>query len=642
MDSAHRSKLYEIARDLEALASSPARAQEPASTAPDLEFSRGLVRLHQSEDTTQIAQYIARLGLHYGKGRRSFVMLVTGGQKLRFAAGENITAQELAEGAPVARELIQQSLVGSDIVADDYQDHAAVCIPVLAFASPGHDSPPMKLGVLYIDRGPPQTPVDEATLELLEAIVDHGASALVNQRRLVSHSGQHTLDIQQARQLQRLKASVAKLCEIGQDISAAGEPDDLLDKIVDSVVEISDAQRGFIMLVEHGEPVYKTGRSSDGQAIPRDKFSFSRSVTHKTITDKSAQLLVCQDQQDFNPSRSMVALDLRSVMCVPLIAKGEVLGVIYLDSMQEAKEFDQLDLDFLKSLSGQATIALVNARLTSQVSDKSRVSLELATAADIQRGLLPRQDPEVEGLEVRGLMIPAKEIGGDYYDFIAQANDAGSLTMAIGDVAGKGVGAGLIAMMARSIIRSAIYQSGVAPQTCAIMRNVNTMLCEDLLQGQKGMFMTLNILNWTAETNTLRYCSAGHEHVLIYRASSREVESFLAGGTAAGVSLSTNPRYQEQSIQLQEGDQVLLYTDGVTEAMNSSQEEWSLERLIESMNRHGDKTPLDLINAVSQEVKNHIGLTDQSDDITLLAMKAKPRLFNAEAASEMESLLGWL
>ena len=638
MDANSRTQIREIVQRLTTLAEKTSPSQAMGGVDPEL--MKGLAALHQVNDRTVIASMLASLAVRFTGGERAFVMLVSEENRLRFAAGENVTSSELQGGISLARHIIQAALSSSEIVADEFEGRAVVCVPILYFPSKG-DQQLIKLGLLYIDCGNEGEAITDLTLELLENLVEHAATAINNLQQLEGAGG--AMDSAKVEELEEkleeleiLKENVSKLTEVGKEISSTLDLDSLFIKIVDYVIEIGGAQRGFLMLVEGDEPVYKIGRNFRKATIPMEYFEFSRSVTHKTIVEKTPQIVVVNSEDDFDPSRSMVAMQLKSVICVPLMEKSKVLGLVYLDSQQASKEFSRADAELLQSLCGHAAVALLNAKLLSQVSEKERIRNELELAAKIQLELLPKQEIDIEGLEVRGRMVPAKEVGGDYYDFIPHVGTNKSMTVAIGDVSGKGVGAGLVMIMARSIIRSAIFQSGIPRSTTDIMRNLNTLFCEDL---RKGMFMTVTICNWWADSNTITYTGAGHEHIMIYRAQTGTVETFKAGGVATGVLARANAMYQEKSFQLAAGDICLLYTDGVTEAMNEEHEEWEIERLEEVVRQHGDKTPLDLINVIHQEIRTFVGRAEQHDDITMVAMKAKPQLFSDDMSSEMSDLL---
>lgn len=646
MNKRGRQRICELAREIHELANQSTYEPDAAQGGGgiDPEFLKALAAVHQAPEPKVIAEIMTKIAVQFAGGEFCFIMLVTEEQKLRFAAGENVTAGQLAGAVPVARQVIQTSLQNAELVADDYENRSVVCVPIVSFPN-GDSSSLVKMGLLYLDRAYQEEPVSDMILEMLESLVDHGATSLSNLRKqgvkgigaMTSASPEEVERLkEQLEELNKVKSNLAKLTEIGKEISSTLDMNSLFTKIVDYVVDLSGAQRGFLMLVENNEPVYKVGRTSRGQTIPVDHFQFSRSVTHKCITEKKPQFLVVSSDDGFDPSRSIVAMQLKSVMCMPLMEKGDVLGLVYLDSQTTAKEFDESDANLLQSLCGQAAVALLNAKLLNQATEKERIRSELDLASKIQLGLLPKKDPEVNGLEVRGRMIPAKEVGGDYYDFIPHLDTKDSLTVAIGDVSGKGVGAGLVMIMARSIIRSAVSQAGVPNSTVEIMRNLNSIFCDDL---RRGTFMTVLIANWDDPTSTITYTGAGHEHVIIYRAADRSIEAFRAGGVATGVLKTANNMYKESSFQLNEGDQVLLYTDGVTEAMNEANDEWGLDELKNTVAANGDKTPLDLINSINQAIARFVGTAEQHDDITMVAMKAKPKLFQSDISGDIGNVL---
>jgi sigma-B regulation protein RsbU (phosphoserine phosphatase) len=153
------------------------------------------------------------------------------------------------------------------------------------------------------------------------------------------------------------------------------------------------------------------------------------------------------------------------------------------------------------------------------------------------------------------------------------------------------------------------------------------------------MFMTLNIMNWDGRTRRLAYTGAGHEHIIIYRANGAPLECIRAGGVACGVLERANAMYTEKIIEMEEGDQVVLYSDGVTEAMNEEHDEYGLDPLKDIVQKYGDHTPLDLINAIHEEVKKFRGTAEPHDDITLVALRAKPQIFAESAADDIANLL---
>jgi sigma-B regulation protein RsbU (phosphoserine phosphatase) len=312
-------------------------------------------------------------------------------------------------------------------------------------------------------------------------------------------------------------------------------------------------------------------------------------------------------------------MKLQSIMCVPLIEKDRVIGLVYVDSQQENKEFTESDASVLESLSGQAAVAIVNAKLYQEAKDKERIRHELELGAKIQKDLLPKTIPTVDGLEIYGFMKPAKEVGGDYYDFVVHEGTKRSITVCIGDVSGKGVGAGIVMAMARSALRSLIQRDKVPKSTQPLVQGLNNQLCGDI---PKGMFMTLNVLNWEADTRKIKYTPAGHEHLIIYRGKTKQVEKIKAGGVAIGVLKQASAQMKEKELDLAPGDLLLLYTDGVSEAMNIKNEEYGLDTLIELIKKVGHQAPKPLCDRIYAELEEFRGQAEVHDDITLVALKA--------------------
>jgi sigma-B regulation protein RsbU (phosphoserine phosphatase) len=284
--------------------------------------------------------------------------------------------------------------------------------------------------------------------------------------------------------------------------------------------------------------------------------------------------------------------------------------------------FDDEDKTLLQSFSDQAAIAIENARLLKEAKEKESILSELRVASRIQLALLPKRDPVVPGLEIAAAMKTAKEVGGDYYDYIpARANQDGTrdLYVAIGDVSGKGVPAGLIMVMARSILRSLASLRDVEPRAVAI--ETNRILKQDL---KPGLFMSLLFLRYDARRGSIRFAGCGHERPVIYRARTRRVERIDLGGLVLGVVADNSKQVAEAEVTLEPGDHMLLYTDGVTEAMNAEGKMYSQDRLEGIVAAHGARPPAELLAAIDQDVVRHESGVEHHDDITLIAMRRKP------------------
>ncbi|MDD5655297.1 MAG: PP2C family protein-serine/threonine phosphatase, partial [Candidatus Omnitrophica bacterium] len=240
---------------------------------------------------------------------------------------------------------------------------------------------------------------------------------------------------------------------------------------------------------------------------------------------------------------------------------------------------------------------------------------EMELGREIQLALLPKTSPEIEGLKVYGLMMAAKEIGGDYYDFVSiPAKQA--LAVVIGDVSGKGVGAGLLMSMVKATIHT-LSQEEDSPRH--ILIRTNQMLHQNI-GAQK--FMTLLYFIWHPQNKMLTYSSAGHEHIIIYRTAKLAMEIVQSGGFMLGMIPSIDNFLEDHDIELHPQDKVILYTDGVTEARNPVEELFTLKRLTDIVFKYGHKPAEELLGIIKQEVYSFIGTRDQYDDITLVVMEA--------------------
>jgi sigma-B regulation protein RsbU (phosphoserine phosphatase) len=242
------------------------------------------------------------------------------------------------------------------------------------------------------------------------------------------------------------------------------------------------------------------------------------------------------------------------------------------------------------------------------------VEQELKIAREIQTHLLPTTPPEIPGLPIAGLMIPATEVGGDYYDFVLSRDDK-TLYLALGDVSGKGVPASLVMVMARCFLQPLVDH---APSTHEILREINRLLLRDT---RPGIFMSFLIVAYDLESRSLTWSAAGQEHLLVRRAATGRVEAIKAGGIALGIVPSTEQSYPEHSLLLEPGDSVLLYTDGVPEALDPAERALGFDATRELLARHGDLDVGSMIERIYGGVQEHMGGAPPHDDITMIGIR---------------------
>ena len=306
---------------------------------------------------------------------------------------------------------------------------------------------------------------------------------------------------------------------------------------------------------------------------------------------------------------------------VPLVVKDKVNAILGLGKKESLQAYNAKDLQLLKKLGQEAGVTIFNALHYEDLAEKERLEGEMRLGRDIQMNLLPRKTPEIAGLKVTGMMIPAREIGGDYYDYIhtfrqQQGGEENRLGIVIGDVSGKGVAAGLIMATAKATLKG-LSQQELTPKQ--ILSQANSVLYE-YTNGQK--FMTLLYFQYLEKHRTLSYSSAGHEHILIYHADSAQVESIMSGGFMLGMIPDIGHFLEDREIDIKPNDKVILYTDGVTEARNSEEVMFGLSRLATTVSKHGNKSANELLASIKDEVYSFIGSREQYDDITLVVLEA--------------------
>jgi HAMP domain-containing protein len=244
---------------------------------------------------------------------------------------------------------------------------------------------------------------------------------------------------------------------------------------------------------------------------------------------------------------------------------------------------------------------------------KERVAKELELAQKIQQDLLPKEVPQLEGLDISAGLVPAEEIGGDVYDFLKR--DDKNTMFYLGDVTGHGVPSGILG----SIANAMFYSKLANPNLKEIMVEVNKVI---KVKSLANMFLTLCLLNWESEQKKLTFVNAGHEPIIHYTAASKDVSLVKAGGIALGMFPDITKMIDEKEILLQVGDCIILYSDGIPEAWRSEKESYGMERFNAAVKEFGNLENATAIrNAILQNVKEYIGDYKQMDDITIMVVK---------------------
>ncbi len=406
---------------------------------------------------------------------------------------------------------------------------------------------------------------------------------------------------------------LALLYRLSQTFNSSLNLTTVLNHVMDEVVAATRAERGFLMLREgDGQLVFRVARGMEQQTIESPAFQISRGLVER-VAREGQPLLTSDAQTDvwLGGRASVVGLGLRSVLCVPLLLKGAIMGVIYVDNRLQAGIFTPDDLELLGAISSNAAIAIENARLYQVAVEKGRLERELQVAREVQLSLIPRRLPKIAGWEFAAYWQPAREVSGDFYDFILA--DLSRFGVVIADVSDKGMGAALFMALTRSIVRASAAAS-ILPDQC--VTQANRLICAD---AANGMFVTLFYAQFDPDAGACEYVNAGHNPPLLYDSRRNELVELTRTGIALGVDDSL--QFKQGVVRLGPGDSVLLYTDGVTEATNAEDQEYGVERLRRIVEANCRAPAPTTVRAIEESLREFVGPAPQHDDITVVAIK---------------------
>jgi sigma-B regulation protein RsbU (phosphoserine phosphatase) len=389
--------------------------------------------------------------------------------------------------------------------------------------------------------------------------------------------------------------------------------DEVLAIVLDSALELTGAERGFILLADTGKPLtLRLARARGGvtltsaqtsQRIPEEVFLTG---TDRIVTD----LL---DGAHATNHAGTVALGIRHVLCTPLrvvqftTGKDRRIGVLYLDSRERGYLHTA---GALHALAAEAAVVIENARLTQEAVDAERAAQELRIAAEMQRALLPPANLVIPYAELSALTTPCRAVGGDLFDYVVRED--GSLAFAVADVAGKGTSAALLTAVVQGLFAA---EAETVDGPSQIIRRVNRALCRRAIAAR---FVTA-FYGVLTPAGTLQYCNAGHNPPFLLKRSG--VRRLDAGGTVLG--LFERGTFDTGSVPIEPDDLLLLYSDGVTEAENSAGVEFGDERLADCLSTLSGHKASDVVDAVQRTLAAFCGEATARDDITLMALRAR-------------------
>lgn len=306
-----------------------------------------------------------------------------------------------------------------------------------------------------------------------------------------------------------------------------------------------------------------------------------------------------------------------SALLSPLRHANKDLGVLVVARRHQDGNFTANDFAVFRSAAEQSSFAIGNARIHREAHEKRAMDGELKNAREVQRILLPQQDPVVAGFRISGTNLPARIISGDYYDYIDLG--AQKFGIVIADVSGKGVPAGMLMAMCRSALRS-VASGEISPSN--VMAAVNRQIFPDI---REDMFISMTYSVLDTATGMLTLSRAGHEPALFFRRETGKVELLRSPGLALGIDSGAvfERVTRDQEVPLKAGDCVLFYTDGMKEAMNAHEEEFGMERMCESFRMAAPLGAEAVLTRMQEELAQFTGDGPQMDDITLVAIEKR-------------------
>lgn len=424
-------------------------------------------------------------------------------------------------------------------------------------------------------------------------------------------------DTKSSKEIKRQVRDLKALLDVSKAISNEAHLDDLLQVIMDKTTEVIDADRSSLFLYDESTGELWSKIAQKLGKIKEIRFAVGVGIAGEVAkTRNGINIKDAYNDPRFNPEfDKQTGYHTRSILCIPIISiNGNLVGVIQVLNKKGGRVFDKRDESLLEALVSHAAVALERAKLTEAYVEKQRIEEALKLARDIQMSILPKRFPpfpDRNEFEIFATIEPAKEVGGDFYDFFFI--DQQNLYFCIGDVSGKGIPASLFMAVTKTLIKAKTTK-GMFPDE--ILTNVNKELCVD---NDTAMFVTIfcGILN--TSTGEVFYSNGGHNHPYILSQNHGTKPLNNKSGMALGVNEAA--KYSTSAVTLAPGDSIFLYTDGVTEAMDIHGNFYTDERLIRLLGNQKHLPIEDRLRTTLNDLKNFSSGAPPADDITLLGIQ---------------------
>ena len=413
----------------------------------------------------------------------------------------------------------------------------------------------------------------------------------------------------------RLKIAIDELSalnDVATAISSNQSVEDVIDLIVRKCIKHLKVQQAVVMLLDEKDLV------NPFHTMIRKQESISDLLPYRLDTQltgwmlKNKSPLMINDFQSDDRFKFVMKKDfpINSLLSVPMMLKGKMTGLLTVFNKHSEAGFTIGDQRLLAILAAQSSHIIENARLYEREQALIRLQEEMRLANAIQVNLLPKSTPEISGYQIAGKSIPAKDVGGDYFDFITPKDDL--LVFCLGDISGKGIPAALLMANLQASLRGQTLRDIPCKECIAFTNN----LLYKSTDTNKYATLFYGMLHFSE--NKITFCNAGHNEPILINKDGN-VKRLREGGVVVGV--MPDMTYEEKTIDFPSGAVLVIYSDGITEAMNKNEEEFGEEKLINMIKENMNLSVPDLINLIFNTVNKHAGTAEQMDDMTLVVLK---------------------
>jgi len=408
--------------------------------------------------------------------------------------------------------------------------------------------------------------------------------------------------------VEKIGDAIASLLDLGQ----------VLKRLTGAFVEDMFVNTACVVLLNPAAAEYRVQLAEGERKTDIEGKVFNRDKPLMKILEEQKQVITKYDVLE-DPKYSEISGEcvtdfeaLNASLVVPLVFKDRVIGLLSMGEKKSGKFFNREDIDLMHVLANQGAVAIENARLFEENLEKQRMEEELNIARDLQMSMLPASCPKIKGFEIAATCVPAREVGGDFFDFVAMGEE--KLCFLIGDVTGKSVSGALVMSAARSVFR---MLSEEQLSVSEIMIRANRRAKMDI---KSGMFVALLYALLDAKERTLTLCSAGQTQPIHLSAKTRESRLIQTEGDTLPLGILDEVEYKETQVQLEPDDKLVFYTDGIVEAKNKEEEMFGFERLLALIRETKTPNSEELLKEIISRVNEFVGGAPQSDDLTAIVV----------------------